>query len=416
MSCSKEVRIPSDWAILQREVLKEEVDPELINVDELIKWVIECGFGDENVIRKYLKVIKPYHFGRCCFPVVPNNRLCREAFKVFVQFIVGLYVSDDFLEKECDINDLKKISSDYNKLEEKVCEIFPKIPTIKDLKSLFELLPNARTNSVKAPIFLCMDFINRVAALVLREGDVSEKVVFDFRKFLSNTFSIYFNGVKAEKKMTEKDTENEVFWRRIFGGVPMFVGLYAEISSFAMGKTKEHAQTVIEMYLVNAFCCIVVNDLYSLYRESAEAIVCDNVVKFWLRKNEITSMPEAVVRCTRILNTIIQYTYKKVENVKTQYPDSPEVHALFLHIAHNITGWLFVHEYACDRYQDSPWRLSLADVKEDEVHQWLAEKDSYGVYVLNQFIATNTKAKKIIDALQQGDPGDLSDDLIYDTC
>ena len=414
MSCSKEVRIPSDWATLQREVLKEEVDPELINVDELIKWVVECGIGDENVIRKYLKVLKPYHVGRCLYPVVPSNRLCREAFKVFMQFIIGFYVSDDFIEKECDVNNLEKMSSDYDKLDEKLCEIFPKIPTIKDLKSLFELLPNACTNSVRAPIFLCMDFVNRVTALVLREGDVSEKVVFDFRRFLSNTLSIYLKGVKSEK-MTEKDTENDVLWRRIFGAGTMFGMVYTEISSFAMGKTKEHAQTVMEMYVVNSLCGIVTNDLYSLYRESAEAIVCDNVVKFWLRKKEVASMPEAVVRCTRILNTIIQYVYEKVENVKTQYPDSPEIHALFLHIAHHIIGCFFVHEHACDRYQDSPWRLSLADVKEDEVDQWLAEKDSYGVYVLNQFIATNTKAKKIIDALQGG-VGDFNDELIYGTC
>ena len=415
MSCSKEVRIPSDWAILQREVLKEEVDPELINVDELIKWAIECGIGDESVIRKYVKVLKPYHFGRCVYPVFPNNRLCREAFKVFAQFTVCIYVCDDLIENDCDLNDLEKMCSDYDNVDEKLCEMFPKVPTISDLKSLFELLPNARTNSSRAPIFLCMDFVNRVTALVLREGDVSEKAVFDFRRILSNTLSIAFKAVKSEKKMTEKDSENETLWRRIFNGAPMFGVVYTEISSFALGKTKEHAQTVVEMYVVNALCCILINDLYSLHRESADATVCDNVVKFWFRKKEITSMPEAVVRCTRILNTIIQYIYKKVENVKTQYPDSPEVHALFLHIAHYIIGWFFIHEYACGRYQDSPWRLTLVDLKEDEVDQWLAEKDSYGVNVLNQFLATNTKAKKIIDALQGG-VGDLSDELIYDTC
>ena len=148
--------------------------------------------------------------------------------------------------------------------------------------------------------------------------------------------------MKSEK-MTEKDTENETLWRRMFNGGPFPLVMYTEISSFALGKTKELAQTVVEMYVVNALCCIVINDLYSLYRESADAIVCNNVVKCWLRKKEITSMPEAVARCTRVLNTIIQHIYKKVENVKTQYPDSPEVHELFLHIAHCIIGWFFVH-------------------------------------------------------------------------
>ena len=161
-----------------------------------------------------------------------------------------------------------------------------------------------------------------------------------------------------------------------------------------MGKIpKELAQAVVEMYVVSSLLCIIVNDLYSIHRETTNAIPCDNVIEFWLRKKEITSMPEAIVRCTRIVNAVMQYTYDKVENVKTQYPENPEIHTLFLHIAHLTTGWIFYHDQG-DRYKDSPWRLSLADVKEDEVQQWLADKDSYGVYMLDQFLATNTKVKK----------------------
>lgn len=400
MSHSKEVRIPSDWTFEKKEVLKEEIDPELLNVDELVKWFIETEAGDESIIRKYVKVIRPYYCGRYLYTNLPKNRLCREAFKAFTYSIIGLYLIDDMMEKECDASDMDKICSEYDKLDEKLCEIFPKVSTLQELKSLLKFLPSAK---LRAPILTRMDLVNRVTALMLQDGNVSEKVVFNFRRLLSNTASLFLKGVKFETKTTVEATENEVLWSRITAGAPLVLAPYVEISSFAIGKIpKVLAHTVVEMYVVSSLLCVITNDLYSYHRETTNAIPCDNVITFWLRKKEIKCIPEAVVRCTRIFNAIMQYMYEKVENVKTQYPENPEIHTLFLNIAHLTTGWIYYHDQGCDRYKDSPWRLTLADVNEDEVQQWLADKDSYGVLMLDQFLATNAKAKKIVDALMGG--------------
>ena len=409
MSCSKEVRIPSDWAFQQKEVLKEEIDLELYNVDGLVKWLIETEAGDESTIREYVKVIKPYRFGRCIYPIVPNNRLCRETFQVFMHSTIGLYLIDDMMEKECDHGEMEKICSEYDKLDEELCKIIPKIPALQDLKTLLKFLPR----KLRGPILTCMDMVNRVTAHLLRDGNSSEDVVFNFRRLLSNQMSIFLKGVQCEKKATVEITENEVLWSRITAGGPLILSPYVEISSSALGKTKEHSQTVVEMYVASSLLCIITNDLYSIHRETINAIPGDNVIGLWLRKKEITSLPEAVIRCTKIVNVIIQYMYKKVKNVKIQYPDNPEVHTLFLHIAQTAIGWIFFHEKASGRYQDSPWRLSLADVKEDEVEQWLEDKDSYGVGILNQFLATNAKAKKIIDALL-GSISDITAEILCD--
>ena len=214
MSCSKEVRIPSDWAFLKKEVLKEEIDPELFNVDELVKWFIETEAGDETTIRKYVKVIGPYYFGRCIY-VVPKNRLCREAFKVFTYSIIGLYLIDDMMEKECDSSEMEKTCSEYDKLDEKLCEIFPKIPTLQDLKSLLKFQPSTK---LRGPILTCMNLVNRVTALILKDGNVSEKVALDFRRLLSNTASLFLKGVKFEKQTSTESTENEILWSRITAG------------------------------------------------------------------------------------------------------------------------------------------------------------------------------------------------------
>jgi hypothetical protein len=125
------------------------------------------------------------------------------------------------------------------------------------------------------------------------------------------------------------------------------------------------------------------------------------VIKLWLRNKEISTIPEAIARIAKILNAIVQYMYEKVENVKSQYPNCPEVHVLYEYIAYATIGWMFMHDQSNNRYRDSPWRISLADVSQDDMQQWLADKDPYGVDTIKQFLEmSSSKAKKIIDALR----------------
>ncbi|CAB4016901.1 Hypothetical predicted protein [Paramuricea clavata] len=410
MSCSNEVRIPSNWAFLEKEVLKEQPDPELVDIDGLIKWVVECEIADENMVRKYVKIVRPYYFARLLYPILPNNRLCREAFKIFLHFVIAVYRCDDRMETECDLNDMGKICNAYDKLDEQLCETFPKIPTVKEMQSSLKFLSEAK---LIAPVTLCMDFVNKVTCAILTHGSVSEDVVFEFRRRLSNSVSIYLKAVKSEKNMTPEDSDNETLWRRIFGGGPLFLLLYVEISSFSLGKTKEFIPTITEMYVVSSLCCIITNDVYSYYRETTESLIyCDSIIKVWLHNKEITTIPEAIARITNILNATVKYMFEMGKNVKIQYPNSPEVHALFEYIAYATIGWMFMHDQGSHRYRDSPWRISLVDVKEIDLQQ---NKDSYGEDVLKTFLEmSNSKAKKIIDALR----GVIAvrEDLIYDNC
>ena len=399
MSCSKEVRIPEQWACLEKKILKEQPDKELVDIEQLIKWVSECEIGDKDIVQKYVKKINPYHFARFLYPILPNDNLCRETFKVFLHFVIAVYRCDDRMEVECDLNDMEKICSAYDQLDEQLCEIFPRIPTVPEIQTSLKFLSEAK---LIAPVTLCMDFVNKVISVVLKYGSYSETDVFEFRRRLSNSVSIYLKAVESEKKMTAGDTENETLWRRIFGGGPLFLLLYVEISSFSLGKTSEHISTVTEMYVVSSLCCIITNDVYSYHRETTESLVyCDSVIKLWLRNKEISTIPEAIARIAKILNAIVQYMYEKVENVKSQYPNCPEVHVLYEYIAYATIGWMFMHDQSNHRYRDSPWRISLADVSQDDMQQWLADKDPYGVDTIKQFLEmSSSKAKKIIDALR----------------
>ena len=413
MSCSKEVRIPSKWAFLAKEVLKEQPNEELVDIEKLIKWVGECEIGDKNIVQKYVKKIRPYYFARLLYPVLPNDHVCQETFKVFLHFVIAVYRCDDRMEVECDLDDMEKICSAYDHLDEQLCEIFPQIPTVSEIQSSLKFLSEAK---LIAPVTLCMDFVNKVIAVILKGGNVSKEVVFEFRRRLSNSVSIYLKAVHSEKKMTAEDTENETLWRRIFGGGPLFLLLYVEISSFSLGKTKEHIPTVTEMYVISSLCCIITNDLYSYHRETSESLIyCDSVIKLWLQNKEISTMPEAIARITTILNATVQYMYEKVENVKVQYPNCPEVHTLYEYIGYATIGWMFMHDQGSHRYQDSPWRISFADVNENELQQWLANKDPYGVEMINQFLEmSSSKAKKINDALRGEIP--VRGKLINDNC
>ena len=399
MSCGKEVRIPSNWAKLEKEVLMEEPDEDLIAMDELIDWVIECEVGDEDFARNYVKKVKPYNFLRCLYPVLPNNYLCRAMFKTFLHFLIAVYRIDDVMEKNCTEDDMLKICNAYNMLDGQLCDTFPELPCINEIKHSLDYLGNRKLVS---PVTMLMDFVNKVISLLLKHGNVSEDDVFEFRRRLSNTMSIYLQAVVSEKRMTAKDTENETLWRRIFGGGPLFLLMFVEISSFSVGKVKKHMPAITEMYVISSLCCIITNDVYSYHRETNDGLTeCDSVIKLWLHKKEVSSVPEAVGKITRILNAIFTYMYEKVEKIKVKYPNSPELHRLLDYIAYATTGWIFIHDQASPRYEDSPWRLSLSDVEENELEGWLIKKDVYGWYVVQQYLEMpNTKAKTFIDALR----------------
>ena len=397
MWCGKEVRVPSQWAALSKEILKEKEDPELLDMDGMIKWLSECDVCDESTTRAYKKKLNSYYFMRLLYPILPKDKLCLEAWKIFLHYSVAIFCFDDRLEMECDHNDMEKVCNAYESLNEQIDEMFPQVLTIKEMQSSLKFLSDSK---LIASVVISVDFVNKVTSSIIKYGNYSEAVVLEFRRRLSNMVAQYFRSVQLERTILPRNAANKTLWRRIFNGGPLVFTPYVEISLFSLGKVKEHIPTINEMLVVSAFLCIVVNDLYSYYREENESVLSDNVVRQWLGDKEISSMPEAVKKVTRIANACMQYMFKKVQRVKLDYPNSPEAHVLYEYIAYTAVGGLFIHEQGCERYADSPWRMLLTDVEDDEVQEWLACKDSHGFEVLNQFLEkSNPKAKRIIDAL-----------------
>ena len=395
MWCGKEVRVPSQWAALSKEILKEKPDPELLDMDGMIKWITECDVADESTIRAYEKKIKPYHFTRLIFPIIPKDKLCFEACKIFLHYVVALYLYDDRLEIECDHDDMVKVCNAYDSLDEKIDEMFPQIPTVKEMQCSLKYLSESKLIS---PVVMGMDYVNKMISSILKFGNYSETTVLEFRRRFSNTIAIYLRGVQLEKRISPKNMVDKI-WRRLFNARALSYQLYVEISSFSLGKVKEHIPTISEMHVVSSLVCVFINDLYSYHRE-VQLPDCDNVMKLWLNDKEISSMPEAVERVTRILNATMQYFFEKVQHVKLDYPNSPEAHLLYEYLAHTAVGWIYLHEKSNDRYKDSPWRISLTDVEDDEVQEWLECRDSYGFEILNQFLEkSNPTSNRIIDAL-----------------
>ena len=395
MWCGKEVRVPSQWAALSKEILKEKVDPELLDIDGMIKWIVECDVADESTVRAYEKKIKPYHFVRLVFPIIPKDKLCFEACKIFLHYVVALYCYDDRLETECDRDDMEKVCNAYDSLDEKIDEMFPRIPTVKEMQCSLKYLSESK---LIAPVVMGMDFVNKVTSSILKFGNYSEAVVLEFRRRFSNIIALYLRGVQMEKKISIKNMVNKI-WRRLFNAAPLSYEMYVEISSFSLGKVKEHIPTIVEMSVVSSLVSIFINDLYSYQRE-VQLPDCDNLMIQWLNDKVISSMPEAVEKVTRILNASMQYMFEKVERVKLDYPNSPEAHVLYEYLAYTAVGWIYLHEKTNGRYKDSPWRISLTDVEDDKVQEWLACKDSYGFEIINQFLAkSNQTSKRIIDAL-----------------
>ena len=292
MSCSKEVRYPSNWLKVQWDAYVKPIDESLVGLEELTKWIVEIGVADEITVRKYVESTNPFGCVRSFYPIFPYTKTWRGLFKIMVQFTVALFILDDIFELDSNLNDMKKICNAYDQLDKKLREIFPKVASVKELQ---HYLPSLVDKSIISYVTILMDYVNRCARVLLQDGSLSQDAIFDYRNRISNTLSLALQGVLWEKVRTTQDTQNELLWKRVFTGAGVLLVPILESSSHSLGKIKEHIPAISQLYVLQGLYCVLLNDIYSYYREEKHGRNAnENLIKFWLEKKETTNVPESV--------------------------------------------------------------------------------------------------------------------------
>ena len=145
-----------------------------------------------------------------------------------------------------------------------------------------------------------------MASILLKHGDYSKDVAYDFRLRASNIVTLYIQGVAIEKYKEKLGTVLEVFWRRVFGGCAFSLPFFAEVFSGALGSTKQHVGVMTEIFLYSNMLAIAVNDLYSYFKEKDTN--CDNMFRAILAEEEEENISEAVEIISQIC---ISHSQKK---------------------------------------------------------------------------------------------------------
>ena len=235
-----------------------------------------------------------------------------------------------------------------------------------------------------------------MASILLKHGNYSHDVVYDFRLRASNIVTLYTQRVAIEKRKEKPGTVLAVFWRRVFGGCAFSLPLFAEVFSGALGSTKQHVGIMTEINLYSNMFSIAVNDLFSYLKEKDTN--CDNMFGAILAEEEEENISEAVEKIAQICEPILKCAYEKIQKHLKRHP---ELCSLFDISGRCIAGWLWIHCFAIPRYAESSLKFTLLEVNDEHLSTWLSEKPNYGDGVIKEFLemANQRMADVIMDAL-----------------
>ena len=207
MACSKPTRVQREWTKFMKEATSAPLNKELLGLQEMIDWAVECELCDEELVKKYCKKIRPYSFMRSIYPVIPDDTLCRELFKVLVHFVLLVFVADDQMELQSE-EEGRNMCAGFAQLDDRSRESFPEFPTVKKMKKIVRQMS---IPSIVGPTVFFADFVNKMASVVLKHGNYSHDVVYDFRLRASNMILLYIQAVAMEKHKEKKGTVLENF-------------------------------------------------------------------------------------------------------------------------------------------------------------------------------------------------------------
>ena len=398
MSCSKEIYVPRRWVQRHKKipVLAQPAIEKLISMNELIELVIECGLCDKTSISKMHEKINTYQFMWCMVDTVPASQYAEEIFKSSLHFLCALFLVDDAVESYS-AKEMQDLSRSYDILEQQVCKTFPNFPSINEMN---ESLVHLRKPFDRASITFCMQYVNKITAILLKEGNTPHDVVYNLRRRTSNAISIAFQAVLIKSKCGSIITSDEMLWRRVFDGLVILFYQFGELISGTTEIAQQHIPVLTELRMLGCLHCIVINDLYSYQRD--KPALSDNIIKTWLLEKSVSSLLEATARCGQILDSIMKYMYQRVEQCKQSNPSCSQLKSLLETTIYTTVGWIRSHATVVPRYCESQLKVSLVEVEEGEIPKWLAKRDEYGWNVVEKFVETlnDEKHKGILNALQ----------------
>ena len=395
MACSKPIRVPREWTKFTKEATTAPLDKELLGLQEMIDWAVECELCDEELVKQYCKKVQPYFFMRSMYPVIPDDTLCREIFKVLVHFVLLLFIADDQMELQSE-EEGRNMCVGFAQLDDRSRESFPEFPTVEEMKKIVRQMS---TPSIVGPTVFFGDFVNKMASILLKHGNYSHDVVYDFRLRASNMVSMFIQSVASEKVKKKSETVLENYWRRVFGGCFFPLHLLAEVCSGALGMTKQHVGVVTEIYLYSVMFAIAVNDFVSYPRE--KDTICDNIFRAILAEKEEENISGAAEKVAQIAEVTLKCIYQKIQKTLQRHPGIPELRSLFDYLGRCAAGFLWIHCFVVPRYVESSLKFTLVEVDDEHLSTWLSEKHNYGDGVIKEFLemANQRMADVIMDAL-----------------
>ena len=92
--------------------------------------------------------------------------------------------------------------------------------------------------------------------------------------------------------------------------------------------------------------------------------------------------------------------YLFVEEGKVQYRELSE---WFECIASMTVGWIYIHKPVVPRYASSPFQVTLVEIQEKMITNWLLEKYVYGQSVVQEFLGNLNDPRQNYCAIELGD-------------
>ena len=197
----------------------------------------------------------------------------------------------------------------FAQLDDRSRESFPEFPTVEEMKKIVRQM---WTPTIVGPTVFYGTFVNKMASILLKHGNYSHDVVYDFRLRASNIVTLYTQRVAIEKRKEKPGTVLAVFWRRVFGGCAFSLPLFAEVFSGALGSTKQHVGIMTEIYLYSNMFSIAVNDLFSYLKEKYTN--CDNMFGAILAEEEAEEYPKLLQKLLKFARLFWSVLTKRSKN------------------------------------------------------------------------------------------------------
>ena len=230
-----EVTAPASWVKDHKEVLPQPPTENLVRMEQLINWIVACGIADEATILDVYKKINAYVYLRCMYPVVPSDAWSAELFRINLHFTVAGYMVDDRIETYT-MEEMNEICDAYDELEAEMSKMFPKCPSIQDMRNR---LKHLKTKFSIGTITMLTDFVNQSTLSYLRQGKTREDRVDNFRKRVSNSVSIFLQAIRNRVRIGSKITE----------GMPSISPIFKLIFSLIKLSIVENFVNILEKVL-----------------------------------------------------------------------------------------------------------------------------------------------------------------------